>query len=261
MVWYETVAMMLGAIVVLMGLGLPVAFAFLAANIVGAYVFMDGLLGLSQLVDNATFQVSRFTLVPVPLFLLMGELFFHSGLASRAFDALDACFGRIPGRLCYLTVAGGTSFSMLTGSSMANTAMLGSLMVPEMMRRGYKPRMAMGPILGSCREAYMGWAGRLARHRYGQCLQSEAQPIVIQLMNDRCGGTIGCIFGFGLQADHDAVAFVMLPHIDWHMAAEVVNAPLQIQVALTNFVYLFVYPYGAHHKKRMHANVLDWMRG
>ena len=149
MVWYETVAMMLGAIVVLMGLGVPVAFAFLAANIVGAYVFMNGLLGLSQLVDNATFQVSRFTLVPVPLFLLMGELFFHSGLAIRAFDALDACFGRIPGRLCYLTVAGGTSFSMLTGSSMANTAMLGSLMVPEMMRRGYKPRMAMGPILGT----------------------------------------------------------------------------------------------------------------
>ena len=51
--------------------------------------------------------------------------------------------------LCYLTVAGGTSFAMLTGSSMSNTAMLGSLMVPEMTRRGYKPRMSMGPILGT----------------------------------------------------------------------------------------------------------------
>ncbi|MCH8075935.1 MAG: TRAP transporter large permease [SAR324 cluster bacterium] len=57
--------------------------------------------------------------------------------------------GRLPGRLCYLTVAGGAIFSTLTGSSMANTAMLGSLMVPEMQKRGYNQRMAMGPILGT----------------------------------------------------------------------------------------------------------------
>lgn len=149
MAWYEAAVLMLGSVMLLMALGVPVAFAFLTANIIGVFVFMGGFLGLNQLIDNATFQVSRFTLVPVPLFLLMGELFFHSGLAIRAFDALDACFGRIPGRLCYLTVAGGASFSTLTGSSMANTAMLGSLMVPEMTRRGYKPRMAMGPILGT----------------------------------------------------------------------------------------------------------------
>jgi tripartite ATP-independent transporter DctM subunit len=79
----------------------------------------------------------------------MGELFFHSGLASRVFDALDVLFGRLHGRLCYLTIAGGTLFASLSGSSIANTAMLGSLMVPEMMKRGYKRHMAMGPILGT----------------------------------------------------------------------------------------------------------------
>ncbi|MEZ5652788.1 MAG: TRAP transporter large permease subunit [Burkholderiaceae bacterium] len=56
----------------------------------------------------------------------------------------------MPGRLCFLTVAGGTAFSTLTGSSMANTAMLGSLMVPgEMERRGYHWKMSLGPILGT----------------------------------------------------------------------------------------------------------------
>ena len=60
-----------------------------------------------------------------------------------------SCFGRVPGRLCYLTVAGGATFSTMTGSSMANTAMLGSLMVPEMQRRGYNWRMSLGPILGT----------------------------------------------------------------------------------------------------------------
>jgi tripartite ATP-independent transporter DctM subunit len=83
------------------------------------------------------------------MFIMMGALFFHTGLAIRVFDGLDVLFGRLPGRLCYLTVAGGALFSTLTGSSMANTAMLGSLMVPEMQRRGYNWRMSMGPVLGS----------------------------------------------------------------------------------------------------------------
>ena len=83
------------------------------------------------------------------MFIMMGSLFFHTGLAIKVFDGLDAIFGRLPGRLCYLTVAGGSIFSTLTGSSMANTAMLGSLMVPEMSRRGYSSKMSMGPILGT----------------------------------------------------------------------------------------------------------------
>jgi tripartite ATP-independent transporter DctM subunit len=79
----------------------------------------------------------------------MGTLFFHTGLAFRVFDALDKCLGRLPGRLSLLTVGGGTLFATLSGSSMANTAMLGSLMIPEMTRRGYKPSMVIGPILGA----------------------------------------------------------------------------------------------------------------
>ncbi len=102
-----------------------------------------------QVVANSTTLISRFTLAPVPMFIMMGSLFFYSGLAVRVFDGLDVLFGRLPGRLCYLTVAGGAMFATLTGSSMANTAMLGSLMVPEMQRRGYNRRMSMGPVLGS----------------------------------------------------------------------------------------------------------------
>ena len=93
---------------------------------------------------------SSFTLVAIPMFVLMGALLFHSGLALRVFDTLDTLFGRIPARLSYLTVAGGSTFSTLTGSTMANTAMLGSLMVPEMNRRGYKTHMSIGsPLLAA----------------------------------------------------------------------------------------------------------------
>lgn len=133
----------------LMLLGVPVAFAFLAANLLGAALLMGGFAGALQLVDNATSLITSFTLVAIPMFVLMGALLFHSGLALRVFDTLDTLFGRIPARLSYLTVAGGATFSTLTGSTMANTAMLGSLMVPEMTRRGYATHMAIGPIIGT----------------------------------------------------------------------------------------------------------------
>jgi len=147
--WYAAGALLIGLVVGLMVLGVPVAVAFMATNLIGTLVFVGGFAGMIQVVDNSTALITTFQLVPVPLFILMGALFFHSGLALRVFDALDKLFGRLPGRLCFLTVAGGATFSTMTGSSMANTAMLGSLMVPEMQRRGYNWRMSLGPILGT----------------------------------------------------------------------------------------------------------------
>ncbi len=146
---YTTGFLIFALVLLLMACGLPVAFAFLGANLIGAFILMGGWIGMLQLVDNSTALITSFTLVAVPMFVLMGALLFHSGLALRVFDALDALFGRIPARLSYLTVAGGATFSTLTGSTMANTAMLGSLMVPEMTRRGYAPYMAIGPIIGT----------------------------------------------------------------------------------------------------------------
>jgi tripartite ATP-independent transporter DctM subunit len=94
-------------------------------------------------------SVSSFLLVPVPLFILMGDLMVHTGLAARMMDAFDKLIGRVPGRLCYVSIGAGTVFGALSGSAMASTAMLGSTLVPEMIRRGYKKHMAMGPILGA----------------------------------------------------------------------------------------------------------------
>jgi tripartite ATP-independent transporter DctM subunit len=139
---------MIGAVLALMALGLPVAFAFIAANLIGALVFLGGGRGIAQLINNSSSALTNFALVPVPLFLLMGELFFHTGLAARVFDAIDKLLGRVPARLSFVTVAGGTAFAALSGSSMASTALLGSLMVPEMARRGYSRVMSIGPILG-----------------------------------------------------------------------------------------------------------------
>ncbi len=149
MEWYEALGLLLGSIMVLMAIGMPVALAFLAANIIGAWVFMGGERGVTQLLSNGLGSLTSFALVPIPLFLLMGEIFFHTGLGGRMFNAIDKLLGKLPGRLSYVTVLGGTGFSTLSGSSMGSTALLGSLMVPEMTARGYKKYMSIGPILGT----------------------------------------------------------------------------------------------------------------
>lgn len=149
MAWYEALALLLGTIMFLMAIGMPVAVAFLAANIAGAWIFMGGDRGVVQLLNNGLGELTKYALMPIPLFLLMGEIFFHTGLGARMFNAIDKLLGRLPGRLSYVTVLGGTAFSTLSGSSMGSTALLGSLMVPEMARRGYKPHMSIGPILGT----------------------------------------------------------------------------------------------------------------
>ncbi len=149
MEWYWALMILLGSILALMAIGMPVALSFLAANLIGAWIFMGGERGISVLLSNGLGSLTSFALVPIPLFLLMGEIFFHTGLGARMFNAIDQLLGRLPGRLSYVTVIGGTGFSTLSGSSMGSTALLGSLMVPEMTKRGYKKHMSIGPILGT----------------------------------------------------------------------------------------------------------------
>ncbi len=149
MEWWLSLLVLLAPVVTLIMVGVPVAFAFLIVNVIGAMIFLGGIDGFAQILDNATETLTKFTLVPVPLFILMGGIFFNTGLAQKTFRGIDILLGRLPGRLSYLTVAGGTVFSTLTGASMANTAMLGSLMLPEMRRRKYSTSLSMGPILAT----------------------------------------------------------------------------------------------------------------
>ncbi len=157
MEWYWILLVLLGAILFLMFTGVPVGIAFLivctatAFFIFGRFGSFDGNLtaAVFQLTDNAFSNMANFAIVPIPMFLLMGELFFHTGLAKRMFNAVEKLMGRVPARLSYVTVAGGTALATLSGSSMGATALLGTLMVPEMTARGYKKSMSIGPILGT----------------------------------------------------------------------------------------------------------------
>jgi tripartite ATP-independent transporter DctM subunit len=147
--WEWLLLIIFGVLVVLMATGMPIAFSFMTINIVGVYVFFGGTSGLEQMILSMSTSLTTFVLLPVALFILMGELLVHSDIAVDVMEALDKLMGRLPGRLSLLAVATGTVIAALTGSSMSSTAMLGQILVPEMERRGYKKPMTVGPIIAS----------------------------------------------------------------------------------------------------------------
>jgi tripartite ATP-independent transporter DctM subunit len=149
MEWWQALMLLLGTMVILMLCGMPVAVSFLLVDIIGAFLFLGGQPGITQLILNMEESLTSFALLPVPLFVLMGEVMFHSQLGFKAIDVIDQWIGRIPGRLSLLAVIGGAVFSTMSGSTLATTAVLGSMLVPDMQRRGYKKTMSIGPVMGS----------------------------------------------------------------------------------------------------------------
>ena len=149
MEWYQILAALIGGLVVFMLLGMPVVFAFFTVNLIGAWFVMGGENGVLQLIRNAVDSIQSFALLPIPLFIFMGEIMFHTGVAARAIDAVDRLIARVPGRLSLVAIVGGTIFSSLSGSTIANTAMLGSTLLPEMYKRGYTPSISIGPIVAT----------------------------------------------------------------------------------------------------------------
>ena len=147
MSWEAAAWLMLGGSTVLLFLGLPVAFSFLVINVIGAWLFLGGEPGLVQLARNSVGSVASFSLTPIPLFILMGEVLFHTGLAVKVIDGVEHLIRQVPGRLAVVAVVAGTVFSAISGSTIATTAMLGSLMLPVMLSRGYHPTMATGPLM------------------------------------------------------------------------------------------------------------------
>ena len=149
MEWEWLLIVIFGTLIILMATGMPIAFSFMIINVIGVYIFFGGTSGLEQMILSISTSLTTFTLLPVALFILMGELLVHSNIASDVMDALDKLMGRLPGRLSLLAVATGTVIAALTGSSMSSTAMLGQILVPQMERKGYKKAMTVGPIMAS----------------------------------------------------------------------------------------------------------------
>ena len=131
-----------------MALKQTVAFVFLTVTMGMFIVFMPGPSGLRMYAVSLMDSLNTFNFIAVPMFMLMGDLLFRSGMAMRSINALEKMLGKLPGRLSVLAAVAGIIFAATSGSVMANTAMLGTLLTPEMEKKGYHRRMIFGPIMG-----------------------------------------------------------------------------------------------------------------
>jgi TRAP-type transport system large permease protein len=129
----------------LLVLRVPIAFAFIGPSLL-YLISTDQSLGLAlRLVADST---ASFPLLAVPLFILLGCLANHAGIADRLFDFALALLGRIRGSLGYVSVGVSLGFSWMSGSAVADAAALGKLQIPAMLRDGYSKNFALG-VVGS----------------------------------------------------------------------------------------------------------------
>ena len=148
MQWWLIISLLFGGMVFLLLTNLPVAFAFLVVNMVAAYFFLGGMAGLIGVVTGTFTSITTFTLLPVPFFILMGELIFHSGLGLNAVNVLDKWLGNLRGRLSLLAIIMGVIIGALSGSTIATCALLGTILLPQMLEKGYSKNMSLGPLMG-----------------------------------------------------------------------------------------------------------------
>ncbi len=126
-----------------------IGFAMAIAGFVGFGMVVNFEAALDLVAMDFYTIFSSYTFTVVPLFILMGEVMFQSGMAMRMMEIMEKFLGRLPGRLGILSVAAGTLFAAMSGSSIGSTALLGTVLVPDMEKKGYKKAMSLGPIMGA----------------------------------------------------------------------------------------------------------------
>jgi len=125
--------------------GVPLLFALLTTTV--GMIWANGLAHpLETIFLSFIGGVEPFILIAVPLFIFAGELLSHGGVGRRIVDFARALFGFLPGGLGVVTVASCLMFGGVSGSAIADTAAIGSLVIPTMVQRGY-PRAFAAALL------------------------------------------------------------------------------------------------------------------
>ena len=147
--WWAVLLVGFTLLILLLLSGIPVAFAFAGLNIVGLIWVTGGAQGLVLLTGSIVDSVANFRFIAAPMFFLMGAVLYRSGAFGLIIDAVDKWIGKVRARLLYVTMGSGTILATLSGAGIADTALLGSTLYPEMEKRGYSPRLGLGTIFNS----------------------------------------------------------------------------------------------------------------
>lgn len=134
-------ALLFGVFLFLLFLGAPVAVAMLCSAVVNLfYVGLPGVIAAQRMVDS----LNSFPLLAVPFFILAGAIMNQAGLTQRLVLLSRAYVGHRPGGTAQVNVLASIFFSGISGSASADTAAIGSMLIPAMKKEGYGPGFAAG---------------------------------------------------------------------------------------------------------------------
>jgi len=137
---------MLASLAVLLVLGIPIAIALLISGVLG-YMLTIGIdPGISALAQISFSDINSFVIIAIPLYILMGQIMLKGESGRDLFDFAQRITHRLPGGLVIAAILASAIFAAISGSSTATAATIGSISIPEMLKRGYDKRMAAGAV-------------------------------------------------------------------------------------------------------------------
>lgn len=131
--------------IILLSMGTPVFAALGLSGAIGI-ILLRGPDGLQAIPSVMYDKLRSFILVAVPLFILMGQVIFHSGMGEHLYNLGSRWLNRLPGGLAMASVSACTVFAAMCGVSIAGAATVGAFAIPEMIQRGYDKRLAAGSV-------------------------------------------------------------------------------------------------------------------
>lgn len=134
------------AVLFLIAMRVPIAVSLLGVSFCGIYAVTGHVPAMSMFSTVPYNSAASWTLSSVPMFLFMGYITYHSGITRGLFEAARVWWGWMPGGLAIASLAGAGGFAAVTGSSVACSAAIGRIAVPEMARQGYDIRIATGSV-------------------------------------------------------------------------------------------------------------------
>ncbi|MDO8877967.1 MAG: TRAP transporter large permease subunit [Pseudolabrys sp.] len=145
MAWQAMLLLYAAMLAVLIGVGCPIAVALGLTALAGIFI-THGFALLPTVGDIVWNTGNSFTLVAVPMFILMGEIILQTGLSRRFYRGLATLLVRAPGGLAHANIVGCAMFSAISGSSVATALTMGQVAVPELQKRNYHPALTTGSL-------------------------------------------------------------------------------------------------------------------
>ncbi|HZG16239.1 MAG TPA: TRAP transporter large permease subunit [Candidatus Bathyarchaeia archaeon] len=139
-----TLAVFLGSLVGVMALGMPIAFALLFSG-VALMIYLD-IFDSQIIAQNLINGADNFPLMAIPFFILAGEIMNAGGISKRIIQFALALVGHIRGGLGFVAILASILFAGLSGSAVADTAALGAILIPMMVKAGYDRNRSTGLI-------------------------------------------------------------------------------------------------------------------